>query len=80
MVMIRSNRPSTLTAAKMFDVSLQSFCEVSVISFVILIWKLNILFDYHSRMFTGMQDINGVFEFYSNGYNIKCVIILNAIH
>ncbi|XP_018406430.1 PREDICTED: putative odorant receptor 92a [Cyphomyrmex costatus] len=28
MVMIRSNRPSTLTAAKMFDISLQSFCEV----------------------------------------------------
>ncbi|XP_036147259.1 odorant receptor 49b-like [Monomorium pharaonis] len=28
MVMIRSNRPATLTAAKMFDISLQSFCEV----------------------------------------------------
>ncbi|XP_014467411.1 PREDICTED: putative odorant receptor 85d [Dinoponera quadriceps] len=28
MVMVRSNRPSTLTAAKMFDISLQSFCDV----------------------------------------------------
>ncbi|KAL6259128.1 hypothetical protein P5V15_009050 [Pogonomyrmex californicus] len=28
MVMIRSNRPSTLTAAKMFDISLYSFCDV----------------------------------------------------
>jgi len=37
MVMIRSNRPSTLTAAKMFDISLQSFCEVSVISSITLI-------------------------------------------
>ncbi|XP_011880218.1 PREDICTED: putative odorant receptor 92a [Vollenhovia emeryi] len=28
MVMVRTNRPSTLTGAKMFDISLQSFCEV----------------------------------------------------
>lgn len=28
LVMLRSNRPSTLTAAKIFDLSLQGFCEV----------------------------------------------------
>ncbi|CAL1689172.1 unnamed protein product [Lasius platythorax] len=28
MVMIRSNRPSTLTAGKIFDISLQGFCDV----------------------------------------------------
>ncbi|XP_071558450.1 odorant receptor 82a-like [Temnothorax nylanderi] len=36
MVMIRSTRPSTLTAAKMFDISLQSFCEVCKTSMVYL--------------------------------------------
>jgi len=28
--MLRSNHPSTLTAAKIFDLSLQGFCEVIV--------------------------------------------------
>lgn len=31
MVMIRSNRPSTLTAGKIFDISLQGFCDVSIL-------------------------------------------------
>lgn len=29
MVMVRSSRPSALTAGKMFDISLQAFCDVS---------------------------------------------------
>jgi len=24
-------------------------------------------------MFTGMQDINGIFEFYSNAYDVKMI-------
>lgn len=31
LVMLRSGRPSTLTAAKIFDLSLQGFCEVSIL-------------------------------------------------
>lgn len=50
LVMLRSNRPSTLTAAKIFDLSLQGFCEVIACSNVHLkIDTNNIRYMYYAR-------------------------------
>lgn len=39
-IMIRASRPSTLTAGKIFDLSLQGFCEVGVFPFYFTMIKI----------------------------------------
>ena len=59
LVMLRSNRPSTLTAAKIFDLSLQGFCEVIAYNVYLKIDR-NITFARYTIYVLGLQNISGV--------------------